>query len=577
MLTQAVKRQHSVDSRAQTSHDSKRLRHNWDQFTAPGTRPDKRDLLESWLDESCRRASTENEEQIQNLSDDMPRNTTGVLPSPGVSVDGTKSTSSKSERSAASVHDIDYHRSLGYRNIYIEHEEPPVELMRRAQRIVSRPRLSPEMDDATAKKLKEKSRKLRNESEDVIIKQLASHIIPAMDDIPDQRLAMNSDQMWSNSIPLSLDPSVLTNPLPLPRPKPDLAFGYAEAAFTRNQLGTIDLLIDDQFGRSYVVPDQKLRFPFLDVEFKSQAKNGTHYNATNQVAGAGAIALNGSVELMQRSFGMEDFDYDEPQFFSVTMDHQLACVNVHWLRSPAEGQYSFHVEGLSKHLLDDANGLRAVTRAVKNILDYGVDARLRTLCNALDAYREAVVRDRKAAIPRSKQRNQVQPELKPEPRLGRKGQQPQYDEQTHQTYGPQPSSKLQESGVSKSQRQSLGRQGNYKSGTQPPLYQSKDYGAVGAQQLDDGQQENHSSVVTQRPSEQRDIDFPAFQGMDSRSKFQVDGFSTNDTQLDEPLRLPVEQRSLSKGTTRGGSNRGRASVSAKARRTSSKRSAEDVE
>jgi hypothetical protein len=67
----------------------------------------------------------------------------------------------------------------------------------------------------------------------------------------------------------------------------------------------------------------------------------------------------------------------------------LAC---HWVNPPVEGgQYSFHVEGLSKHLLDDANGIRAVRRAVKNILDYGGDTRLRTLCHALDAYREKVI------------------------------------------------------------------------------------------------------------------------------------------------------------------------------------------
>ena len=69
-------------------------------------------------------------------------------------------------------------------------------------------------------------------------------------------------------------------------------FGYSEAAFTENQLAAIDLLVDDQFGQSYAVPDQKLRFPFLDIEFKSQAKNGTHFVATNQVAGAGAIVLS---------------------------------------------------------------------------------------------------------------------------------------------------------------------------------------------------------------------------------------------------------------------------------------------
>ena len=33
------------------------------------------------------------------------------------------------------------------------------------------------------------------------------------------------------------------------------------------------------------------------------------------------------------------------------------------------------MEGLSQHLLRDADGLRAVTRAIKNILDYGSDAR----------------------------------------------------------------------------------------------------------------------------------------------------------------------------------------------------------
>jgi hypothetical protein len=77
------------------------------------------------------------------------------------------------------------------------------------------------------------------------------------------------------------------------------------------------------------VPDQKLRFPFLDIEFKSQAKNGTYYVAINQVAGTGAIALNGNMKLIQRSFRVRSFDFHEPQFFSVTMDHQLACVNVH--------------------------------------------------------------------------------------------------------------------------------------------------------------------------------------------------------------------------------------------------------
>ncbi|KAL9126365.1 MAG: hypothetical protein Q9217_004567 [Psora testacea] len=246
---------------------------------------------------------------------------------------------------------------------------------------------------------------------------------------------MNSGQQWSNFVPLPLDPDVLIDPLPLPKPKPDLAFGYSEAAFNHKQLMTIDLLVDDQFGRSHAVPDQKLRFPFLDIEFKSQAKNGTHYVATNQVAGAGAIALNGNLELIRRSFGAERFDFDEPLFFSVTLDHQLACINVHYVRNPAEGgQYSFHVEGLSTHLLNDVNGLRALRRAIKNILDHGSDARLRKLCDALDAYRQRVISEREAATSERDQGNVVHTEPQPERRRrNQKAQLPLHKQQEYQS------------------------------------------------------------------------------------------------------------------------------------------------
>ena len=323
--------------------------------------------------------------------------------------------------SAASVHDTDYHQSLRYRNIYIEREDPPVELVRRAKRIISRSRASPEMDDPTAQELKITARTLRNEAEDVIVKQLAPHIIPAMVKVPDQRLAMNSDQPWFNHVPVPLKPSILTNPLPLPKPKPDLVFGYSEAAFTENQLGTLDLLVNDKFGRSYAVPDKKLRFPFLNVDFKSQAKNGTHYTATNQAAGAGAVALMGTLELIHRSFGVEKLDYNEPQFFSVTMDHELARINVHWLSAPAEGgRHSFHVEGLSQHLLNDPRGIRAVVRAVKNILDHGSDTRLQKLCEALDAYRQRIIREREAATTKRDQEHAVQTETLQEPQRRRR-------------------------------------------------------------------------------------------------------------------------------------------------------------
>ncbi|KIX97459.1 uncharacterized protein Z520_06911 [Fonsecaea multimorphosa CBS 102226] len=382
------------------NHNAKRRKPRLTLHTEARIDPKKENFIEDWLDKSCwsRRTSTENEPRLSVESVNMPRHPTPMLPSPNNSSPSTISRTS--EKSAVSVTDTDYRQSLGYRNIYINRIDPPAELMKRAKRIISRSRASPEIDDATAQGLIAISRRVENDSEDVIIQQLAPGIIPAMNKVPDSRLASNANSLWCDSIPVPLDPSILANPLPLPKSKPDLAFGYSEAAFTRNQLGTIDLLVNAQFGRSYAIPDQKIRFPFLEIEFISQAKNGTHYIATNRAAGAGAIALNGSLDLIQRSsHGMGKFDYNEPQYFSITMDHELARINVHWLKAPVEGEgrHSFHVEGLSKHLLDDANGIRAVRRAFKNILDNGADARLRTLCEALDAYRETVVRNREAA------------------------------------------------------------------------------------------------------------------------------------------------------------------------------------
>jgi hypothetical protein len=322
----------------------------------------------------------------------MPRKV-NVLPSPLDSLPSSGSSNSKkSEKYTASVHDADFQRSLRYRNVFIEHEDPSKQLMERAQKIISRQRASPEIDDATAREIRKKARKYRNDGEDAITKKLAPYLIPDMVEVSNPMLDTSSNQQWSNLVPLPLDPSTLIKPLPLPKPKPDLLFGYSKEAFSNHQLATIDLLIDDQYGRSFAVPDQKLRFPFLDIEFKSQAKNGTHYMATNQAAGAGAVALNGNLELFRRNFGEQAFNFDEPHFFSVTMDHQLACVNVHWIGTAAEsGVKSFHVEGISSHLLNDANGVRALRRAIKNILDYGADVRLRSLCNALDEYRRQVV------------------------------------------------------------------------------------------------------------------------------------------------------------------------------------------
>ena len=203
--------------------------------------------IKRWLEESCPSPTPSIAETIQLLeaADNMPPKHNVALLSPDNSFERTTTSSRKSERTAASVRDTDYRQSLRHRNVYINREEPFPELVRRAKSLISRQRTSLEMDDEAIQQLIKISRQVEDEGEEVIVWQLASRLIPAMKMVPDRRLASNVDQPWANSVPVPLKPSILTKPLPLPKPIPDLAFGYSQNAFTENQLRTIELLIDD--------------------------------------------------------------------------------------------------------------------------------------------------------------------------------------------------------------------------------------------------------------------------------------------------------------------------------------------
>jgi hypothetical protein len=100
-------------------------------------------FVEAWLSTSCEATDDENPPAALDLvaADDMPL---------GASAAFTFS-SNQSDKSSASVRDADYRESLGYRNIYINREDPPVGLIKRANEIITGSRSSPEVDEATAR------------------------------------------------------------------------------------------------------------------------------------------------------------------------------------------------------------------------------------------------------------------------------------------------------------------------------------------------------------------------------------------------------------------------------------------
>lgn len=256
------------------------------------------------------------------------------------------------------------------------------------------------MDDATARELRLELLSVAKNTKAALVRKLGPRLFPAMKKVPDQTLAVETNRLWDQSVAIPLDPVPLQIPRKLPGPKPDLVFGYSQAAFDWNQQMAIELLVKE-LDKSYAMPAVDLTFLILQAEFEGWATDSTLYAAENQAASAGAIAMNGLLELYRHISAEADIDMDIPQYFSLTMGQRFASVNVHWLsRSAENGPISFHVGLISDYVLTDSNSLRAIHQTVKNILDYGVRKRLPRICAALDRCKQKFVLERETAMRR---------------------------------------------------------------------------------------------------------------------------------------------------------------------------------
>lgn len=318
------------------------------------------------------------------------------IPTPDVTTRSfSRATTASSQKTTASVHDLDYRETLEQYNVFVPGKALPTELKQEVEEWVFRVRESPDLDDAFTEHLREIRKGLQNKGEEEVRSELGAKVIPCYSTPRDKRMEVSHGHLWSKTVPVSLDKTVLEPPLPLPKPKPDTTFGYTKAAFSRSQLATMNLLVQAPNGPSFASPGQDIRFPFAVIEYKSQAKDGSIRVATNQAAGAGAVALNGFLDLMSRDPDLDEIDMKKALFFSVTMDQNIAYVNVEWVdKTPDTDQYSFHLEELSVLPLRYSDSIRVLRRVLKNIYDYALDERLKFILDLLDKYRDDFTRQK---------------------------------------------------------------------------------------------------------------------------------------------------------------------------------------
>lgn len=92
----------------------------------------------------------------------------------------------------------------------------------------------------------------------------------------------------------------------------------------------------------------------------------------------------------------------------MSIDNEMAAINVHWLsRNGRNGAFCFHMDRLQRYFLD-ANGLKAVNRAITKILSWGVNKRLARICRELNIYRDIINKGNLASnsLPKEQQQQQ---------------------------------------------------------------------------------------------------------------------------------------------------------------------------
>lgn len=341
----------------------------------------------------------EREDMLPNPSEDMPQSARNFLSQLQSRSTNALAYSNAIRPSFIAAYETKFRTILDKHNIHIQYNDAPSQIIKRAREIILPPNPSFEMDDVTAKDLKRTVRNSMEKSEDFFIREVGLRLFPAMSNIPDQRLATETNKLWNQAVAIPPDPVPLLIQRKMRRPKPDLAFGYSGAAFDKNQDMAIGLLSTED-EKSYAKPVETLRFPFLQLEFKS-ISTGSRKVAENQVANGGAIAMRGLLELFRRISAEKDINMDIPQFFSLCLDQSVVHVNAHWLSyNPDNTTISFHMAEIVSYLLNRSKSLKKVHQIVKNILDYGLRERLPRIREALDKYYQDFTLERETAIHR---------------------------------------------------------------------------------------------------------------------------------------------------------------------------------
>lgn len=207
-------------------------------------------------------------------------------------------------------------------------------------------------------------------------------VFPKNSDLPHGRWA-GLESTKSISMSRHLVPNNFESPFRISQPKPDLLYGYSgdhrDQAFTQPQF-LAQASLNPRNTRATEATTQGLRFPFLAIDFKAAGgTRGDLWVAVNEGAGASAACLNAADQLniALQNYGAQSVDNLS---YCIAMDNNVAQLYISW----KEGGLKYYLQRVDAFLLSRPEDFVTFRNQVRNIFDWGKNARLAQIGQALD-------------------------------------------------------------------------------------------------------------------------------------------------------------------------------------------------
>lgn len=293
--------------------------------------------------------------------------------SPDQQKESTDRGSSKSSITRIKSSDPKYQSVLKYNSVHMDKTgldmSDDIKVMIKGEILKKRgsPPLSKDVLNDTAKTMAEWA----NTTENVLSGLTNSPLFP----IQLQSLGKGGNSRWPTTA-LPYNPDYKN---PLSPPNPDFHVGYPiglNAPWSAKEA----CVVDHPYAQPYTQPATANSFPFFTLELKSEATGGTLWHAENQAAGSGTYCVKAMQWLMQHAEPASISSPVDTVSFSVAANARHVIFYVHYYSPETETYVMSYMQCCT---ITDPEDIQQCRNIVKNITEYGLGVRLKTLQKCL--------------------------------------------------------------------------------------------------------------------------------------------------------------------------------------------------